>query len=87
MDNWQGNVSTILTWVWVLVAPYLADYFTQDQFISVGLAVVGLIIAVWSSYNPNTFKFLKNDQSECSCDVETETEEDLINEEYEEEYQ
>ena len=85
MDNWQGNVSTILTWIWVLVAPYLGEYFTQDQFISIGLAIIGLIIAVWSSYHPNTFKFLDNDQSECSCDVETE--EDLINEEYEEEYQ
>ena len=79
-ENWQGNVSTILTWAWVIVAPYLADYFTKDQFVSVGLAIVGLIIAVWSSYNPNTFAFLKNNKKE--QEVIVETEEDLINVEY-----
>ncbi len=78
-ENWEGNVSTILTWLWVIVAPYLADYFTQDQFVTIGLAVVGLIIAVWSSYNPNTFAFLKNKKEETAT---VETEEDLINEEY-----
>lgn len=81
MNNWEGNVSTILTWIWVIVAPYLADYFTQDQFVAVGLSIVGIIIAVWSSYNPNTFGFLKNNKSECDCEFETE--EDLVNEEYE----
>lgn len=79
MNNWEGNVSTILTWIWVIVAPYLAEYFTQDQFVAFGLAVVGIIIAIWSSYNPNTFAFLNNEKS-CVC---TETEEDLINAEYE----
>ena len=82
MNNWEGNVSTILTWIWVIVAPYLADYFTQDQFVAIGLAVIGLIIAVWSAYNPNSFAFLGN-KKECVCVVETE--EDLINEEYESE--
>ena len=81
MNNWEGNVSTILTWIWVIVAPYLADYFTQDQFVSFGLAIVGIIIAVWSSYHPNTFAFLKNEKNECECVIETE--EDLVNEEYE----
>lgn len=79
-ENWEGNASTILTWIWVLVAPYLADYFTQDQFVTVGIAIIGLVIAVWSSYNPNTFKFLDNDKKECECVIETE--EDLVNEEY-----
>ena len=81
MNNWEGNVSTILTWIWVIVAPYLADYFTQDQFVAVGLSIVGIIIAVWSSYNPNTFGFLKNDKSECECGIETE--EKVLNDEYE----
>ena len=84
-DNWEGNVSTILTWIWVIVAPYLSEYFTQDQFVTVGIAIVGLIIAVWSSYNPNTFRFLKNDKKEADVCVCAETEEDLINEEYESE--
>lgn len=79
-ENWEGNVSTILTWIWVIVAPYLADYFTQDQFVALGLAIVGLIIAVWSSYNPNTFAFLKNNKD---CDCGLETEEKVLNDEYE----
>lgn len=81
MNNWEGNVSTILTWIWVIVAPYLADYFTQDQFVSFGLAIVGIIIAVWSSYNPNTFAFLKNEKTGCDCSLETE--EKVLNDEYE----
>ena len=80
-ENWEGNVSTILMWIWVLVAPYLADYFTQDQFVALGLAVVGIIIAVWSSYHPNTFAFLKNDKTGCDCSLETE--EKVLNDEYE----
>ena len=82
-ENWEGNASTILTWIWVIVAPYLSEYFTQDQFVTVGIAIVGLIIAVWSSYNPNTFRFLKNDKKEADVCVCAETEEDLINAEYE----
>ena len=81
-ENWEGNVSTILTWLWVIVAPYLADYFTQDQFVTVGIAIVGLCIAVWSSYNPNTFKFLDNEKKDCECEVIVANEEDLVNEEY-----
>lgn len=80
-ENWEGNVSTILTWIWVIVAPYLAEYFTQDQFVSFGLAIVGIIIAVWSSYNPNTFAFLRNEKKECECVIETE--EKVLNDEYE----
>jgi len=79
-DNWKGNVSTILTWVWVIVAPYLADYFTQESFVTLGVAIVGIIIAVWSSCNPNSFKWLGNGNEVESVVVENE--EDLINDEY-----
>lgn len=80
-DNWEGNVSTILTWLWVIVSPYLADYFTQDQFVTLGIAIIGIVIAVWSSYNPNTFKFLHNDGNSCDCKVDSE--ETVMNDEYE----
>lgn len=79
-DNWKGNVSTILTWVWVIVAPYLADYFTQESFVTLGVAIVGIVIAVWSSCNPNSFEWLGND-SEKKVE-EGSIEEEVLNDEY-----
>lgn len=79
-DNWKGNVSTILTWVWVIVAPYLADYFTQESFVTLGVAIVGIVLAVWSSCNPNSFKWLGNG-SEKKVD-EVSIEEEVLNDEY-----
>lgn len=78
-DNLKGNLSTILVWVYVIVAPYLADYMTQDQFVTLMTAIIGICLAVYSSYNPNSFKFLGNDK-ECDCEIE----EIVLNEEYEE---
>ena len=76
-DNLQGNISTIAVWLYVVLAPYIAQYISQDVFI----AIFGLILAVWSSANPNTFKFLKNHISQCSCVCENE--ETVMNDEYE----
>ena len=77
--NLTNNLSTIAVWVWVIVSPYIADYFTQDQFTTLFVAIIGLIIAVYSSYNPNTFKFLGNDNT-CTCN--NETCETVMNDEY-----
>jgi len=79
-DNWKGNVSTILTWIWVIVAPYLADYFTQESFVTLGVAIVGIVIAVWSSCNPNSFKWLGNDNEKKVDEVSIE--EEVLNDEY-----
>ena len=78
MNNLEGNLSTILVWIYVIIAPYIATYMSQDQFVTIMTAVVGLIITIWSAYNPNSFKFLGNDKPE----PKAETEEDLINDEY-----
>lgn len=75
-SNLEGNLSTIAVWLYCILAPYIAQYVSQEVFI----ALFGIIIAVWSSANPNTFKFLKNNvqKCDCSCDVE----ETVLNEEY-----
>ena len=65
----------------MILAPYIAQYMTQDQFVTLGIAVIGIIGAVYSSYNPNTFKFLHNEPT--STNVEYETEEKVLNDEYE----
>lgn len=77
MDNLQGNLSTVLVWIYVIIAPYIATYMSQDQFVTIMTAVVGLIITIWSAYNPNSFKFLDN------APEEIETKETVLNDEYE----
>ena len=53
MDNLQGNISTVLVALYAILAPYISQYMSQEVFLS----VCGLILVVWSAYNPNTFKF------------------------------
>ena len=83
-DNIKGNLTTILMYVWVLVSPYIAKYVTQDQFIALGTAIVGIVIAIVSSYYPNTFKFLNNDK-ECNAEYLNEVFgiDEVLNDEYE----
>lgn len=77
MDNLTGNISTIAVWIYVILAPYISQYITQDVF----LALIGIIIAVWSSANPNDFTFLNNDVKPCDCNCSSE--EVVMNDEYE----
>ena len=77
MDNPTGNISTILKFVYMIIAPYIVQYMTEDQFLVIGTAVIGLIIAVVDAYYPNTFKFLGN------APEPMETEEVVMNDEYE----
>ena len=67
-------------WVWVFISPYIAEYITQDQFTALFVAIVGLCLAIYSSYNPNTFKFLNNQKEDCTCTPSTE--EQVLNDEY-----
>ena len=76
-NNLTGNISTIAVWIYVILAPYIAQYITQDVF----LALVGILIAVWSSANPNDFSFLNNDVKPCNCNCSSE--EVVMNDEYE----
>ena len=76
-NNLIGNVSTIAVWIYCILAPYIGQYISQDVF----LAIFGLLLALWSSSNPNTFKWLGNGLKTCTCNCQTE--ETLVNEEYE----
>ena len=73
MDNLQGNVSTIAVFIYAILAPYIAQYVSQEAFI----AICGLIVVLWSAYNPNTFAFLGN------AKPAIDTEETVLNDEYE----
>ena len=62
MSNHTGNISTIVKMILLTVLPYIiADSQTQDQVISIILAIVGLIIAYIDAKYPNTLAFLDND--------------------------
>ena len=74
MDNIQGNVSTIATMIWVIIAPYISQYVSQEVF----LAIFGLLVVIWSAYNPNSFKIFKNDVKP-PYDIEN----PVLNDEYE----
>ena len=80
MENLQGNISTIATWLGILITPIIINYgididqATLTTFIYTGILI---IIAVWSSYNPNTFKFLQNNKVFVVEDEET-----VMNDEY-----
>ena len=64
LSNHTGNISTIVKMILLTVLPYIiADTQTQDQVISIILAIVGLIIAYVDAKYPNTLSFLDNDES------------------------
>lgn len=59
-----NNISTIATFLAICITGLLAYFgYTVDQaqMASVLMSVITLIIAIWSSKNPNTFAFLGND--------------------------
>ena len=61
LSNHTGNISTIVKMILLTVLPYIiADTQTQDQVISIILAIVGLIIAYVDAKYPNTLSFLDN---------------------------
>ena len=64
MSNHTGNISTIVKTVLLTVLPYIiADTQTQDQIVSIILAVVGLLIAYVDAKYPNSLSFLDNEEA------------------------
>ena len=74
-----NNISTIATFMAIVITGILAYFgYTVDQaqLATVLMSVITLIIAVWSSKNPNTMAIFGNDKK-------LETEETVLNDEYE----
>lgn len=79
-NNIQGNLSTIILFIYILISPYIESLgITQSMFAEVCFAIIGLIIAVWSAYNPNTLEIFGNDNKDCQCGCT----EKVLNDEYE----
>lgn len=74
----KENASTIFVWLWVILGPYLSAYLNQDQFVTLGVIIIGIIGAVYSSRNPNTLSALGNEKT-----VTVDPTEPVLNPEYE----
>ena len=75
-----NNISTIATFAAIIITTLLAYFgYTVDQaqLTTVLMGVITLIIAVWSSKNPNTLECLGN------AKPQVESEEPVLNPEYE----
>ena len=75
-----NNISTIATFLAICITGLLAYFgYTVDQaqIATVLMSVITLIIAVWSSKNPNTLECLGN------APDQIETDEQVLNDEYE----
>ena len=80
MDLNTANISTIATWIVVLIGPILTYYgysIDQNTLIPIVTAIIGLGIAIWSSRNPNNMEILGNGPTPL------ETQETVLNDEYE----
>ena len=75
-----NNISTIATFLAICITAALA-YFgytvVQGQLATVLMSIITLIIAIWSSKNPNTLKCLGNAPEPLN------SEEPVLNDEYE----
>lgn len=68
-----NNISTIAMWIASIICPTIAAYgIIIDPTLMTTLiaAIINIIIAVWSSRNPNTFKFLGNNTDDEPGSVE-----------------
>ena len=75
-----NNISTIATFLAICITGILAYFgYTVDQaqLATVLMSVITLIIAIWSSKNPNTLAILGN------APTPIESEETVLNDEYE----
>lgn len=79
MDNIKGNLTTIVKFAIMTIAPYLGmAEATQNQTISVIVAIIGLLLAYFDAKYDNTIFTQENTKREAPQHLE----EDAINPEY-----
>lgn len=79
IDDWKSNVSTVAVLVYGVISPYLAQYLSAEQFSALCIALVSIVLVLYSAKHPNTFKALGNGKCDGNCDCE----ETVMNEESE----
>ena len=77
----KGNLTTIATWIYILISPILVEYgysIDQTMFVGTFVGIVGLALAIYSSANPNEMEFLGNKVKV----VDPVTNDGILNDEY-----
>ena len=77
-DDLKNNLSTIAVLIYGVLAPYLAQYLTQEQFSALFIAICGVIIICYSAKHPNKLGIFGNKEEGCTCS----NGEVILNEEY-----
>ena len=77
-DDWKNNVSTVAVLVYGVLSPYLAQYLSADQFSALCIALVSIVLVLYSAKHPNTFSVLGNGKCDDNCNYE----ETVLNDEY-----
>ena len=78
-DDWKNNVSTVAVLIYGVLSPYLAQYLSADQFSALCIALVSIVLVLYSAKYPNTFDCFGNGKCDGDCDCE----ETVMNDEYE----
>lgn len=80
IDDWKNNVSTVAVLVYGVISPYLAQYLSAEQFSALCIALVSIVLVLYSAKHPNTSKALGNGKcDDCNCEETVMNEESEIN--------
>ena len=79
IDDWKNNVSTVAVLLYGVLSPFLAQYLSAEQFSALCIALVSIVLVVYSEKHPHTFKALGNGKCDGNCDCA----ETVMNEEHE----
>ena len=77
----KGNLTSIATWIYILISPILVEYgysIDQTMFVGAFVGIVGLALAIYSSANPNDMEILGNKVKV----VDPVTDNGILNDEY-----
>lgn len=79
----ENNISTYATWIAIAITGILSYFGIQYDYnalIPVIAGIITLLIAIWSSKNPNNIKWLGND---IRPPYDINNEDQVLNDEYE----
>lgn len=58
----KNNLSTIAVLIYGAFSPFLAQYMSAEQFSASFIAIISVILIMYSAAHPNTFQILGNGQ-------------------------
>lgn len=69
IDDWKNNVSTVAVLLYGVLSPYLAQYLSAEEFSALCIALVSIVLVLYSAKHPNTFDWFGNGKcDDCNCE-------------------